>query len=68
MKDQGAILLALALIAASGLGCEDSGTFEQAGEAMDEAVEDLRDGGRDALDEAKESLDEAVDKAKKKLD
>lgn len=47
-------LLALALIAGSALlltGCEDQGPAEEAGEAIDEAVEDTVDTVDDAAEE-----------------
>lgn len=48
--------------------CEKKGALEQAGEEMDEAIEDIAAGGEttgnkidDAIDEARDDLDEAVD-------
>lgn len=73
MKWQITVMLALALMA-----CEDKGPMEQAGEELDEAVQDLRAGGettgnkiddaidktRDGLKDAKEGVEEAVEEIK----
>ena len=52
-------------------GCEDEGPLERAGEEIDEAAEDVANGGEtlgnrldDAADAARRELEEAADKAK----
>ena len=49
---------------------DEQGPFEQAGEEIDEAVEDVRNGGEtpanqidDAIDEARDTAEDAVDEA-----
>ena len=51
------------------LACEKQGPLEQAGEEVDEALEDIKAGGEttankidDAIDEAKKDVEEAVEK------
>lgn len=55
-------------------GCDQPGPLEQAGEEVDEAVEDARHGGEtfgnqidDAVDEMRDGIDDAADEAKKAL-
>jgi hypothetical protein len=50
------------------LACEKQGTLEQAGEEIDEAVEDIKAGGEttgnkidDAIDEVKDDVEDAVE-------
>ena len=50
------------------LACEKQGPLEQAGEEIDEAVQDLKAGGEttgnkidDAIDKARKDLDEKID-------
>jgi hypothetical protein len=50
------------------LACERQGPLEQAGEEIDEAVEDIKAGGEttgnkidDAIDEAQKDIEKAVD-------
>lgn len=68
------ILAAITGILAVGMGaCEKQGPAERAGEEVDEAVDTLRNGGKettadkldDAADKARESAQEAADAAKK---
>ncbi len=53
------------------LACEKQGPLEQAGEEIDEAVEDIKAGGEttgnkidDAMDEARKDVEDAVEKVK----
>jgi predicted small lipoprotein YifL len=54
--------------------CEKKGPVEQAGEEVDEAVDTLKNGGRestenkvdDAVDEAREGAEDATDELKEK--
>ena len=49
-------------------GCvEDDGPFEQAGEEIDEAVEDVQTQGEDPLNQIDDALDEAADEAEDAL-
>ena len=50
------------------LACEKQGTLEQAGEEIDEAIEDVKAGGEttgnkidDAIDEARKDIEDAVE-------
>lgn len=54
-----------ALITATGLmvACEDQGPFERAGEEVDEAIEDARNGGETVGNRLDEARDEAEDVA-----
>lgn len=61
-------LLVLIPIAMFLLACEQKGPLEQAGEEIDEAVEDFQAGGEtlgnkldDAIDEARKDVEDAVD-------
>jgi len=67
-------MAALALSVTLGLAaCEKKGPLEQAGEEVDEAVDTLKNGGKestatkadDAVDEAREGASDAVDELKK---
>lgn len=64
MKLLTALLLTLPLYVA----CERKGPLERAGEEVDEAVEDLKNGGEtdgnkvdDAIDDVRDSVNDAVD-------
>lgn len=63
-------LMIVAIISlAFGLGvgvsaCKEKGTMEKAGEAVDEAVDDISDAGQGTMEKAGEAADEAVEKAK----
>ena len=52
-------------LALGAVACSEEGTMEEAGRAMDEAIEDARDAHADAVDQAREKLDEAEEEAKK---
>lgn len=54
-------VVGLALGAAA---CKEKGTMEKAGEAVDQAVEDVKDVGANAVDKASEAAEEAAKKAK----
>lgn len=50
------------------MACEKQGTLEQAGEEIDEAIEDIKAGGEttgnkidDAIDDARKDIEEAVE-------
>lgn len=73
----GRMHLALALSALLGLSltaCEQKGPVEQAGEEVDEAVDTLKNGGKestankldDAADELREGVNDATDEVKSK--
>lgn len=77
MMKMTAKLLWTALLAASlsaGLAaCDKKGPVEQAGEEVDEAIDTIKNGGKestaskvdDAVDEAREGAEDAVDELKK---
>lgn len=59
-------------LALGAVACREEGTMEQAGKAVDEAVEDAAEAGEEAaaagqqaLEDAGEEVDEALEKAKK---
>lgn len=68
-------LALITILAASTLAaCEDPGPFEQAGEEIDEAVEDAQVEGEttgnrldDAVDEAREGIEDAADEVDEEL-
>lgn len=56
-------------------GCEDQGPFERAGEEVDEAIEDVRNGGEtagnradDVIDDVRDELDDAADAVEEQVD
>lgn len=51
-------------LAFGAVACKEKGTMEKAGEAVDEAVEDVKDAGEGAMENAGEKMDEAAKKAK----
>ncbi|MDZ7750617.1 MAG: hypothetical protein U5S82_02890 [Gammaproteobacteria bacterium] len=57
----GALLLNLA-------GCEEQGPAEEAGEEIDQMVEEGREGAGEAAEEAAEKLEEATDKLREKAE
>lgn len=76
MKMTAKILWSAMLAATLSLGlsaCEKKGPVEQAGEEVDEAVDTLKNGGKestenkvdDAIDEAREGAEDAKDELKK---
>lgn len=61
---KGFVVVALALGVASGaLGCKEKGAMEKAGEAVDEAVDDITHPGEGPVEEAGRKAGEAVDEA-----
>ncbi len=54
------VLFAIALMFAS-VGCEDSGTAENAGEAVDDAVQDAGEALEDAGEEVGDAVEDAAD-------
>lgn len=75
MKVTGKLLWSALLAASLSMGlaaCEKKGPVEQAGEEVDEAVDTLKNGGRestenkvdDAVDEAREGASDAADELK----
>lgn len=54
----------LALIVAFMMGCEKEGPAEQAGEKIDQAVEDAKESVSDAADKVGDEVEEACEKAK----
>jgi len=58
-------LIAVLGLALGALACKEEGPMEKAGKAMDTAVEDATEAGKQALDEAGEKVDETAEKAKK---
>lgn len=76
MKMTAKLLWSAMLAAALSIGlaaCEKKGPVEQAGEEVDEAIDTLKNGGKestenkvdDAIDEAREGAEDAVDEIKK---
>lgn len=61
-----AFLLALTLGMLS--GCEQDGPAEEAGEAIDETMEDASDAAEEAVDEAEEEIDDAEDEIEDEID
>jgi hypothetical protein len=57
-----------ALVLALGVGCKEQGPMEKAGEAVDEAVEDMKDAGQGPMERAGEDADEAVEKTKEAVE
>lgn len=51
-------------LALGAVGCKEKGAMEKAGEAVDEAVDDVKDMGQGPVERAGESVDEAAKKAK----
>ena len=54
-----------------GLGataCKEKGPMEKAGEAVDEAVEDIKDAGQGTMEKAGEEIDEAVEATKEAVE
>ena len=75
MKTKSVMLAALACTMAMGLAaCEKKGPLEQAGEEVDEAVDTIRNGGKestankldDAADDVREGVSDAADELKNK--
>lgn len=56
-----AIALLLAAMTLGIAGCEKEGSLEEAGEALDERIEDARDDIEDAAEEAAEDVEEAAE-------
>ena len=50
------------------LACREEGFAERTGRKMDEAIEDLRDGGEGAAEKAGREVDEALDDAAEEID
>jgi hypothetical protein len=60
---------ALALTLGGGLtACKEQGPMEKAGEAVDNAVEDMKDVGQGTMEKAGEDADEAIEKAKEAVE
>lgn len=55
-------ILGLCVLGLAAAGCEEQGTAETAGERVDEAVEDAREGADNLRDEASELIDEAAER------
>lgn len=54
-----------------GLGvtaCKEKGPMEKAGEAVDEAVDDITDAGKGTMEKAGEKVDEAVEATKEAVE
>ena len=56
-----AIAFLLAAMSLGIAGCEKKGPLEEAGEALDDRIEDARDEIEDAAEEAAEEVDEAAE-------
>lgn len=64
------LLLSLATTLTFGLACDDKGPMEQAGEEIDEAVEDTQAGGEtfgNKVDDAVDDMREGAKDAKKEM-
>lgn len=59
LKDKLGIMLLVAMMAFAITGCEEEGPAEQAGEKIDNAMEDTGD----AIEEAGDNVEEAADEA-----
>jgi hypothetical protein len=60
-------LITIAAVLGLALGtvaCKEKGAMEKAGEAVDEAVDDVKDMGQGPAERAGETMDEAARKAK----
>ena len=63
------LCLALGAVLAVGVfACREEGTAEKAGRKIDEAVENVRNGGDGALENLGEKADDALDEAKDAVD
>jgi predicted small lipoprotein YifL len=56
------LLLALSLGAFTLVGCDNDGPMENAGEAVDEAVEDMKDTAEEAGNDIEDAVDDVQDK------
>ena len=59
------------LVLGLGIGvsaCKEKGPMEKAGEAVDEAVEDIKDVGKGPMEKAGESADEAIEDTKEAVE
>ena len=64
-----ALIPVFAMSMALGLAaCEEEGTFEQSGEAIDESLEDTGDAIDESLDEADDTFDDTMDETGDTLD
>lgn len=62
-------VLALSLgLAFAVTACKEQGPMEKAGQAADEAVEEMKDVGQGTMEKAGEAADEAVEKAKEAVE
>lgn len=50
--------IALAMVGALAVGCDNKGPMEQAGEEVDEAVDTMKDGGESTADKVDDAMDE----------
>ncbi|MGH2900001.1 MAG: hypothetical protein ACRDMZ_15105 [Solirubrobacteraceae bacterium] len=57
-------VIAVVGLALGAVACKEKGTMEKAGEAVDNAVDDVKDAGDGAMENAGEKMDEAAKKAK----
>ncbi len=71
---RGIVIVAMLAASLTLVGCDEPGPLERAGEEMDEAVEDARNGGEtfgnqvdDAIDEMRDDISDATEEAKKKM-
>jgi len=57
-------VIAVVGLALGAVACKEKGTMEKAGEAVDEAVDDVKGMGDGPMEKAGEEMDEAAKKAK----
>ncbi|MET0281394.1 MAG: hypothetical protein ABW278_09770 [Steroidobacteraceae bacterium] len=66
MSNKGHLVMLVAAVLSTGIaGCEKKGPLEQAGEEVDEAVNTVKNGGKETTaDKVDDKLDDAADKIK----
>jgi hypothetical protein len=66
MRNKGYLVLVMGALLSAGIaGCEKKGPIEQAGEEVDEAVDTIKNGGKEST---ASKVDDAVDEARKDLE
>lgn len=66
MRNKGYLVLVMGALLSAGIaGCEKKGPIEQAGEEVDEAVDTIKNGGKEST---ANKVDDAIDDARKDLE
>jgi hypothetical protein len=66
MRNKGYLVLVMGALLSAGIaGCEKKGPIEQAGEEVDEAVDTIKNGGKEST---ASKVDDAIDDARKDLE